>query len=67
MHDIERLVARISLGTAGPRDLVRSDARLRLLPACTRSRPVCRRRSSPASSRRSTSSPTSARRSIARS
>ena len=47
MHDLERLVARISLGTAGPRDLVvaRPVAR-RCCRACARSRRRCRRRSS---------------------
>jgi DNA mismatch repair protein MutS len=32
VHDIERLIARISLGTAGPRDLVSLSQSLRLLP-----------------------------------
>jgi DNA mismatch repair protein MutS len=32
MHDLERLIARISLGTASPRDLVALGASLRLLP-----------------------------------
>ncbi len=32
MHDIERLIARISLGTAGPRDLVALGQSLALLP-----------------------------------
>jgi DNA mismatch repair protein MutS len=32
MHDVERLVARISLGTAGPRDLVALGQSLALLP-----------------------------------
>jgi DNA mismatch repair protein MutS len=32
MHDIERLIARISLGTAGPRDLVSLQQSLALLP-----------------------------------
>ena len=32
VHDLERLIARIALGTAGPRDLVSLAASLRLLP-----------------------------------
>jgi DNA mismatch repair protein MutS len=32
IHDIERLISRIALGTAGPRDLVALAASLRLLP-----------------------------------
>ena len=47
IHDLERLVARISLGTAGPRDLrVARPVARRSCRGCARSRPVCRRRSS---------------------
>ena len=55
MHDLERLVARAALGVAGPRDLVGLKTSLATrCRACGRCSRSCRRRSSAASSRSST-------------
>ena len=63
VQDLERLVARAALGTAGPRDLVGLKQSLAVHPARARPcSPTCRRRSSGRSSPSSTTSPTSATR-----
>ena len=51
VQDLERLVARAALGTAGPRDLWRSSSRSPSSPACAPCSPSCRRRCSARCSR----------------
>ena len=65
MHDIERLVARTALGTAGPRDLVAQRTSLAAVPRLRRCSRGCRRRSCRAWSPNWTTWPTCATRSSA--
>ncbi len=68
IHDIERLVARASLGIAGPRDLVALRQSIAAVPArADASDASCRRRSSGASSPSSTTAPICETSSIVRS
>ena len=62
IHDLERLVARAALGTAGPRDLVALRQSLAAMPRVRMHRSATfRRRSSAASPPKSTTSPTARR------